>query len=526
MVWPMNLVLTSADSIAFGRFRLLPRRRELLADGEPVKLGGRAFDVLMALIEAHGAVVSKDELIARVWPGRVVVETNLQTQISALRAAFGAERELIRTVSGRGYQFTGEITCLPGLDKLAAGATAARGGPRGRPSDKPAGAGFRADWPRCRARGDPGPGRGAPARHPDRRRRHRQDAARPRGGAPAAAAFSRWGLAGRVLAAHRSRPGSCHRCRGGRARAWRRRDLRAAGRAGARRAAAPARAGHLRARDRRCRGADGRGRAACRFGRLASSPPAASRCARRASSSIRCRRSPYRRKTPRMRRPSSHTAQFGLFVERRARRSRILRLDRLSAATIAAICRRLDGIPLAIELAAARARRARRRRDRRAPRRSLPAADRRQAHGAAAPPDLAGDARLELRAAGGARAGAPASPGGVRRRLQPRGGRRGRGERRDRARRKSSMASPAWSRSRWYVAEVEAPSRATACSTRPALMRSRSSPKAASANGSRAAMPNITGISSSGPKSSWRDRPTAAWLGDVTEAWIEVHGPN
>ena len=92
--------------ISFGRFLLLPHRRELLADGQPVKLGGRAFDVLMALIEAHGAVVSKNALMERVWPDRIVEENNLQWQISALRSAFGADRNLIRTVSGRGYQFT------------------------------------------------------------------------------------------------------------------------------------------------------------------------------------------------------------------------------------------------------------------------------------------------------------------------------------------------------------------------------------------------------------------------------------
>src|SRR6266404_1044459 len=98
--------------IAFGRFEVLPDRREVLADGRPVKLGGRAFDVLMALIEARGAVVSKEALMARVWPGRIIEENSLAAQIAALRAAFGAERALIRTVSGRGYQFTGEIRIL------------------------------------------------------------------------------------------------------------------------------------------------------------------------------------------------------------------------------------------------------------------------------------------------------------------------------------------------------------------------------------------------------------------------------
>ena len=99
-------------SVAFGPFRVLPHRRELLADGQPIKLGGRAFDVLMALIEARGAVVGKDALMRRVWPNRIVEENSLQAQISALRAAFGAERELIRTVAGHGYQFTGEIRIL------------------------------------------------------------------------------------------------------------------------------------------------------------------------------------------------------------------------------------------------------------------------------------------------------------------------------------------------------------------------------------------------------------------------------
>ena len=95
--------------VTFGRFCLSQHRRELLLDNQPIRLGGRAFDVLIALIEARGSVVSKDALMARAWPNQVVEENNLEVQISALRAAFGAERALIRTVSRRGYQFTGEI---------------------------------------------------------------------------------------------------------------------------------------------------------------------------------------------------------------------------------------------------------------------------------------------------------------------------------------------------------------------------------------------------------------------------------
>ena len=107
--------------VAFGRFRVLPHRRELLADGRPIKLGGRAFDVLMALIEARGAVVAKDALMTRVWPDRIVEPNNLQAHISALRKAFGAERELIRAIAGRGYQFTGEVRTASAAAERKAG---------------------------------------------------------------------------------------------------------------------------------------------------------------------------------------------------------------------------------------------------------------------------------------------------------------------------------------------------------------------------------------------------------------------
>ena len=105
----MHSVSDIPTAIDFGRFRILPHRRELLADNQPVELGGRAFDVLMVLIEARGAVVRKETLMGRVWPDRTVDENNLPAQITALRKAFGADRDLIRTVPSRGYQFTGEI---------------------------------------------------------------------------------------------------------------------------------------------------------------------------------------------------------------------------------------------------------------------------------------------------------------------------------------------------------------------------------------------------------------------------------
>src|SRR5438105_7885456 len=71
-------------TLEFGRFRLLLRQRRLLAGGVPVELGARAFDILMVLIEADGALVTKDELQSRVWPDVVVAQDNLKVQISAL----------------------------------------------------------------------------------------------------------------------------------------------------------------------------------------------------------------------------------------------------------------------------------------------------------------------------------------------------------------------------------------------------------------------------------------------------------
>jgi DNA-binding winged helix-turn-helix (wHTH) protein len=99
-------LLAAEATLEFGRFRVLLRRRQLLADGQPIDLGTRAFDLLAVLLEADGLVVTKDEILHRVWPGRIVGENNLHVQISALRKALGPDRDLIRTDSGRGYRLT------------------------------------------------------------------------------------------------------------------------------------------------------------------------------------------------------------------------------------------------------------------------------------------------------------------------------------------------------------------------------------------------------------------------------------
>jgi DNA-binding winged helix-turn-helix (wHTH) protein len=96
-------------TIEFGRFRVLPERRQLLADGVPVELHARAFDLLLVLIEARGLLVGKDELLRRVWPGVIVEENNLHAQICALRKVLGCDRGFIVTDCGRGYRFAAPV---------------------------------------------------------------------------------------------------------------------------------------------------------------------------------------------------------------------------------------------------------------------------------------------------------------------------------------------------------------------------------------------------------------------------------
>src|SRR6516165_1756298 len=93
--------------ISFGRFRFDLTRRELQRDNSRVRLGNRALDILCVLASAEGALVTKDELMAQVWPGVVVEENNLHFHISSLRKALDADgkgESWIVTVPGRGYR--------------------------------------------------------------------------------------------------------------------------------------------------------------------------------------------------------------------------------------------------------------------------------------------------------------------------------------------------------------------------------------------------------------------------------------
>src|SRR5882724_842438 len=99
-------------AISFGPFRLLAEQRLLLDGDKPVRLGSRAFDILAALVERAGEVVTKESLIARVWPRTFVEEANLKIQVSALRRALGdgqGGHRYIVTVPGRGYNFVAPV---------------------------------------------------------------------------------------------------------------------------------------------------------------------------------------------------------------------------------------------------------------------------------------------------------------------------------------------------------------------------------------------------------------------------------
>src|SRR5258705_8581997 len=92
----------------FGPFELQPNKRRLLKDSATISLRPRAFDLLAALVERAGHLVTKDELLDVVWPRTVVEEAALHVQMSALRKVLGTDA--ITTVSGRGYQFTLPVT--------------------------------------------------------------------------------------------------------------------------------------------------------------------------------------------------------------------------------------------------------------------------------------------------------------------------------------------------------------------------------------------------------------------------------
>jgi DNA-binding winged helix-turn-helix (wHTH) protein len=109
------------SGFAFGPFRLLLPQRLLLEGEQPVHLGSRALDILIALVERPGELVNKRELMARVWPNMVVVEGNLTVHVAMLRRAIRdgqtGNRYLIN-IPGQGYRFVAHVALLDDTDPI------------------------------------------------------------------------------------------------------------------------------------------------------------------------------------------------------------------------------------------------------------------------------------------------------------------------------------------------------------------------------------------------------------------------
>src|ERR1700733_1877556 len=95
---------------ASGECKINLAQRELWVHGSPVPIGERAFEFLEVLVRSAGKVVTKDELMNRIWPGAVVMENTLQVHAGAIRRALGPYRSVLKTESRRGYRLLGEWT--------------------------------------------------------------------------------------------------------------------------------------------------------------------------------------------------------------------------------------------------------------------------------------------------------------------------------------------------------------------------------------------------------------------------------
>ena len=116
-----NHAVPSAREIAFGPFRLRPTQFLLLEGDKPVRLGSRALQILVVLLERPGELISKHELMGRVWPDIFVEPANLTVHISALRRMLRDGRDgnrFIINIPGRGYSFVASVTVVGRVDPV------------------------------------------------------------------------------------------------------------------------------------------------------------------------------------------------------------------------------------------------------------------------------------------------------------------------------------------------------------------------------------------------------------------------
>src|SRR5215475_15939807 len=101
------MTLETEGLFEFGKFRLDPAEHSLLCEGKPVSLTPKSFDILVTLVQSKGRLLTKDELMRKVWPDSFVEEANLTVNISALRKVLGDTvegRQCIATVPKKGYR--------------------------------------------------------------------------------------------------------------------------------------------------------------------------------------------------------------------------------------------------------------------------------------------------------------------------------------------------------------------------------------------------------------------------------------
>ena len=110
--------------------------RELRVLGSPVPVGGRAFEIIEVLAQSAGELVTKDELMTRIWPGATVMENTLHVHAAAIRKALGPNRNLLKTESGRGYRLLGDWTVQRHEAAAARGRSATDAGRRRSPDDQ------------------------------------------------------------------------------------------------------------------------------------------------------------------------------------------------------------------------------------------------------------------------------------------------------------------------------------------------------------------------------------------------------
>ena len=120
---PLTQAEIASQAFSFGPFRIVPRARLLERDGSRIPVGSRAFDLLCVLVSRAGEVVSKGELMARVWPDLTVEEGNLRVHIAQLRRTLGddqAAKRYVTNVPGRGYCFVARVdrTASPYIQHL------------------------------------------------------------------------------------------------------------------------------------------------------------------------------------------------------------------------------------------------------------------------------------------------------------------------------------------------------------------------------------------------------------------------